>query len=142
MWWSTTVCQLFEELVPIGNMTREGFLEHPEECRRDCCVLVVPLKIQDSLALMIDVALAALNAAFGFLKVLLQEGTLHAVILTTSGQRWPPTGLRLDQRCSDRSPLRLNTDDSKNSHSAETKVEFASHGTVRTLPWSATPKPA
>ena len=142
MWWSTTACQLFEELVPIGNMTREGFLEHPEECRRDCCVLVVPLKIRDGLALMIDVALAALNAAFGFLKVSLQEGTLHAVILTTSGQRWPPTGLRLDQRCSDRSPLRLNTDDSKNSHSAETKVEFASHGTVRTLPWSATPKPA
>src|SRR4030081_1996629 len=27
-----------------------------EECRRDCCVLVVPLKIRDSLALMIDVA--------------------------------------------------------------------------------------
>jgi hypothetical protein len=68
-------------------MTREGFLEHSEECRRDCCVLVVPLKIRDSLALMIDVALAALNAAFGFLKVSLQEGTLHAVILTTSGQR-------------------------------------------------------
>jgi hypothetical protein len=122
MWWSTTACQLFEELVPIGNMTREGFLEHPEECRRDCCVLVVPLKIRDSLALMIDVALAALNAAFGFLKVSLQEGTLHAVILTSSGQRWPAGGLRLDQRCSDRSPLRLNTDDSKNSHSAETKV--------------------
>ena len=50
-------------------MTREGFLEHPEECGRDCCVLVVPLEIRDSLALMIDVALATLNAAFGFLKV-------------------------------------------------------------------------
>ena len=96
MWWSTTVCQLFEKLVPIGNMTREGFLEHPEECLRDCYVLVVSLKIRDGLALMIDVALAALNAAFGFLKVSLQEGTLHAVILTTSGQRWPPTGLRMN----------------------------------------------
>jgi hypothetical protein len=76
-WWSTTACQLFEELVPIGNMTREGFLEHPEECRRDCCVLVVSLKIRDGLALMIDVALATLNAAFGFLDVSLQEGSLH-----------------------------------------------------------------
>src|SRR5258708_5708416 len=94
-WWSTTACQLFEELVPIGNMTREGFLEHPEECRRDCCVLVVPLKIRDSLALMIDVALAALNAAFSFLS--LQEGTLRAVILTSSGQRWPAGDLRLDR---------------------------------------------
>jgi hypothetical protein len=76
-WWSTTACQLFEELVPIGSMTREGFLEHPEECRRDCCVLVVSLKIRDGLALMIDVALATLNAAFGFLDVSLQEGSLH-----------------------------------------------------------------
>src|SRR5882757_371970 len=77
IWWSTTACQLFEELVPIGNMTREGFLEHPEECRRDCCVLFVSLKIRDGLALMIDVALAALNAAYGFLDVSLQEGSLH-----------------------------------------------------------------
>jgi hypothetical protein len=74
MWWSTTSCQLFEELVPIGNMTCEGFLEHPEECLRDCCVLVVSLKIRDGLALKIDVALAALNSAFGFLDVSLQEG--------------------------------------------------------------------
>ena len=76
-WWSTTACQPFEELVPIGNMTRESFLERPEECRRDCCVLVVSLKIRDGLALTIDVALAALNAAFGLLDVSLQEGSLH-----------------------------------------------------------------
>jgi hypothetical protein len=77
MWWSTTVCQLFQEMVPLGNMNRQGFLENPEECLRDCCVLVVPLKIRDGLALMIDVPLAALNAAFGFLDVSLQERSLH-----------------------------------------------------------------
>jgi|HubBroStandDraft_6_1064221.scaffolds.fasta_scaffold661097_1 hypothetical protein len=31
-------------------------------------------------------------------------------------------GLCLDQRCSDRSPLRLNTDDKRNSHTPETAV--------------------
>jgi hypothetical protein len=41
---------------------------------------------------MIDVALATLNAAFGFLKMSLQERSLHPVILTTSGQRWPAGG--------------------------------------------------
>jgi hypothetical protein len=46
---------LFGEPVSIGNINRQGFLEHPEECLRDCCVTVFPLKIRDGLALMIDV---------------------------------------------------------------------------------------
>jgi hypothetical protein len=77
--------QLFDELVPLGNMNRQGFLEHPDECLRDCCVLVIPLKIRDGLALIIDVPLPALNAAFSFLEVSLQEGSLHGHL---TDQRW------------------------------------------------------
>jgi hypothetical protein len=29
MCWLATVFQLFEELIPIGSMNRQGFLEHP-----------------------------------------------------------------------------------------------------------------
>jgi hypothetical protein len=119
MWWSTTVCQLFEELVPIGNMTREGFLEHPEERLRDCCVLFVPLKIRDGLALMIDVPLAALNAALGFLDVSLQEGWFHR---TYTDQRWKAGHFLLDRRFSDRSPLRRAMHDNRNNHRAETEA--------------------
>jgi hypothetical protein len=50
-------------LIPIGNVNRQGFLEHSEERLLDCCVLVVQLKIRDGFALMIDVTLATLNAA-------------------------------------------------------------------------------
>jgi len=63
MWWSTTVHQLFQELVPLGNMNRVVFSKILRSAF-DCCVLVVPLKIRDGLALMIDVTLAALNAGF------------------------------------------------------------------------------
>ena len=91
MWWST-VWQLFEELVPIGNVDRERLLEQCEQSLRKCCVLAGQLKIRDGLALMIDVPLPALNAAFGFLKMSLQGRSLHPVILTTSGQRWPVGG--------------------------------------------------
>src|ERR1700738_2630758 len=101
MWWST-VWQLFEELVPIGNVDRESLLEQCEQSLRNCCVLAVPLLFRDGLALNVDCPLSALNASFGFLDVSLQEGSLHPVILTTSGQRWPAGGLCLDQRCSDR----------------------------------------
>jgi len=118
-WWSTTACQPFEELVPIGNMTREDFLEHPEECRRDCCVLVVSLKIRDGLALMIDVALAALNAAFGFLDVSLQEGSLDRTSYLSAMESGP---FLLDRRFSDRSPLRRAMHDNRNNHRAETEA--------------------
>ena len=119
MWWSTTVCQLFEELVAIGNMTREGLLEHPEECLRDCWVLVVSLKIRDGLALMIDIALAALNAAFGFLDVSLQERSLHR----TSYRSAKEVGhFLLDRRHSDRNPLRRAMHDNRNNHRAETEA--------------------
>ena|SRR5882757_4741404 len=100
-------------------MTREGFLEHPEERLRDCCVLFVPLKIRDGLALMIDVPLAALNAALGFLDVSLQEGWFHR---TYTDQRWKAGHFLLDRRFSDRSPLRRAMHDNRNNHRAETEA--------------------
>ena len=93
---------------------------------------------------MIDATLPALNAAFSFLDVSLQEGSLHPVILTTSGQRWPAGGLCLDQRCSDRSPLRLNRDDNRNSHTPETAVELRLRGrpSLRALLGTVSVQPA
>ena len=80
MWWST-VWQLFEELVPIGNVDRERLLEQCEQSLRNCCVLAGPLQFRDGLALNVDVPLSALNVVFGFLKMSLQEGSLHLDIL-------------------------------------------------------------
>ena len=91
MWWST-VWQLFEELVPIGNVDRERLLEQCEQSLRNCCVLAGPLQFRDGLALNVDVPLSALNVVFGFLKMSMQERSLYPVILTTSGQRWPVGG--------------------------------------------------
>ena len=119
MWWSTTVRQFFQELVPLGNMNCHGFLEHPEECLRDCCVLFVPLKIRDGLALMIDVPLAALNAALGFLDVSLLEGSFHRTFCRSAMESGP---FLLDRRFSDRSPLRRAMHDNRNNHRAETEA--------------------
>jgi hypothetical protein len=122
MWCSTTFCQLFEELVPIGNVDCVGLLEQCEQSLRNCCVLVVPLKIRAGLALNVDVPLSALNAAFGFLDVSLQEGSLHPDILPAGSQRWTAGNFLLDRRLIDRSPLRLKMHDNRNNHRAETEV--------------------
>ena len=111
--------QLFDELVPRGNVNRQGFLEHPEECLRDCCVLVFPLKVRDGLALMIDVTLPALNAALGFLDVSLQEGSFHRTFCRSAMESGP---FPLDRRFSDRSPLRRAMHDNRNNHRAETEA--------------------
>jgi hypothetical protein len=70
---------------------------------------------------MIDVPLPTLNAAFGFLDVLLQEGSFHGHL---TDQRWKVGYFLLDPRLSDRSPLRLARDDHKNNHRAETEAGF------------------
>jgi hypothetical protein len=107
--------QLFKKLVPLGNMNRQSLLEHPEEGLRDCCVLVIPLKIRDSVALMIDVPLPTLNAAFGFLDVSLQERSLHPILPVSDGSRLaanvvPPPGVaecRMDRPKPMRPPASL-----------------------------------
>lgn len=59
--------------VPIGDMHREGFLEHCQQSLGNCGVVVVTLQVGDDLTLTIDVPLPTLNAAFRFLDVSLQE---------------------------------------------------------------------
>ena len=115
MCWLATLCQLFGELIPIGNVNRQCFLEHPEERLLDCCILVVQLKIRDGFALMIDVTLAALNAAVGFLKMSLQK-SCHR---TSTEWQWEER--QFLRRVTDRSPLPRAMHDSRNSHRAETE---------------------
>jgi hypothetical protein len=52
-------------------------------------VLAVPLKIRDGLALVIDVTLPALNSAFSFLDVSLQDGLLHRTSYRSSMESGP-----------------------------------------------------
>ena len=78
----------------------------------------VPLKIRDGLALVIDVPLPALNSAFSFLDVSLQDGLLHR---TPYGHRWKAGHFLLD-RTSDRSPFLLVAHDSRNGHRVETEA--------------------
>src|SRR5580704_3088489 len=109
-------------MVPTGNVDREGLLEQCEQSLRNCCVLVLPLQFRDGLALKVDVPLSALNAAFGFLDVSLQEGLLHPDILPAGSQRWTAGNFLLDRRVIDRSPLRLTMHENRNNHRAETEV--------------------
>jgi hypothetical protein len=133
--------------VPIGDMHREGFLEHCQQSLGNCGVVVVTLQVGDDLTLTIDVPLPTLNAAFRFLDVSLQEVRFMGHL---TGHRWNVGHFLLDRRLSDRSPLRRARHDNKNNHSAETEaglrlmeslLELILKAT-RKSPWTFPAKPA
>jgi hypothetical protein len=68
---------------------------------------------------MIDVTLPALNAAFGFLDVSLQEGSLHRTFYRSAMEMGHSL---LGWRRNDRSPLPRAMHDNKNNHRAETEA--------------------
>jgi hypothetical protein len=104
--------QPFGQPVPIGDVDREGFLEHCQQSLGNCGVVVVMLQLGDDLALTIDVPLPTLNAAFRFLDVSLQEVRFIGQL---TGHRWKAGHFLLD-RTSDRSAFPLTKHDSRNSH--------------------------
>ena len=110
MWWSTTVHQLFQELVPLGNMNRRGFLENPEECLR---LLRPGCPAQDPRRSCIDDRRDAGRAECGLSASSMCRCRSARFIRHLTGQRWKVGHFLLDRRLSDRSPLRRAMHDCK-----------------------------
>jgi hypothetical protein len=75
--WLGSVCQLFDDPVPIGDMDLVGLLKKNEQPLRNCCVVVGALQRRDSLTLSVGVPLSTLNAQFGVFKKVFQVRAGH-----------------------------------------------------------------